>query len=55
MVEGSHGEEADGGIGGHVHQFCEVQRVEGEGYWECNHNRDICNATSGKGVCDCVA
>lgn len=30
----------------HVHQFFEVQRVEGEDTWECD-NKEICNVTSG--------
>ena len=54
MTEGSYAEEheeAYGGIRGHVHQFCEVQRIEGEDRWECNHNRAVCNATSGAGTC----
>ena len=35
------------GASGHVHQFYQVQRVEGEEKWECNHNTQLCNATSG--------
>ena len=38
------------GASGHVHQFYEVQRVEGEEKWECNHNTELCNTTSGLSV-----